>query len=250
MSNATKPIYNKLIRIRSRDRLPTSVSSSNFSVAYPNVQVLSKVVASVVKHVSFPNNFYNIDDNNNVFVWESGSVVIPIGNYDTTTLLTALNALVAGVFVFSQDPLTSRITVESLIGQVIIYSKNEGSTLSQVLGILEEVSVITTYTTDNLPQLEGVQHVYIASKFLSKGNNMIGANQAQEIPVVVMIPCNVPFGSIKHYETKHERLDIINYESEVDLQKIDIRLFDGNNNPLNLRGAEVEIILKIYYRVG
>ena len=37
MSNLTKPVYNKLLRINSADRSPNSVSTSNFTVDYPNV---------------------------------------------------------------------------------------------------------------------------------------------------------------------------------------------------------------------
>ena len=91
--------------------------------------------------------------------------------------------------------------------------------------------------------------MFVASKVLSKGSNFIDANQRQELPVFAVIPCDVPFGSIKHYETEHDDLDIVNYNSETDLQTIDIRLYDGRGTLLNFEGEDVNIILKIYYRV-
>jgi len=91
--------------------------------------------------------------------------------------------------------------------------------------------------------------VHIASKFLSKGNNFIDANKKQELPIIAMIPNAVSFGEIVHYETPHEDLDVINYESEANLQTIDIKLYDGEGNLLDLKGQNVNIILKIYYKV-
>lgn len=253
MSNASNPVYNKLLRINSADRSPNSNSTTDFIVNYPNVQVLAKIVSVVIKHVSFPNVFYNITTKNNVLKYEvvSGvvqTITVPVGNYEIQNLLDALTPSLGAI---TQDPLTLLLTfTASGASPLKINSKAEGSTLSPFIGILESTILNTSpFTALFVPKLQGVQHVHIASKFLSKGNNFIDANLKQELPIVGMIPNMVPFGAIVHYETTHEELDVINYESEVSLQSIDIKLYDGENNLLDLKGQDINIILKIYYKV-
>ena len=64
-----------------------------------------------------------------------------------------------------------------------------------------------------------------------------------------MIPNTAPYGGINHYESPNHELNIVNFESETDLQIIDIKLYDGKGDVLSFHGAEVNLILKIYYRV-
>jgi hypothetical protein len=252
MSNATRPIYNKLLRISSIDRSSSSVSTTNFTVDYPNVQVLAKIVSIVVKHVSFPNVFYNITLHNNVLKYEVTSgiqtLIVPIGNYTLSALLAVLTPVLGAI---TQDPLTYLLTFTATVPSPLkLYGLEDGSTLSPYLGIPSTTILNTVnFTAPNVPKLQGVQHVYIASKFLSKGNNFIDANKRQEVPIVAMIPNMVGYGSMVHYESHHETLDVINYESETSLQSIDIRLYDGEGNLLDLHGQNINIILKIYYRV-
>jgi len=248
----SRPIYNKLLRINSQDRSAESKSTTDFIVNYSNVQVLAKIVSVVVKHVSFPNVFYNITTKNNVLIYERIlgaplTVAVPVGNYTMTSLLTKL----IESFEITQDPLTHLLTFTATGGSPLkIYGPEDGSTLAKFLGILEATALNTSnFTTTNFPNLQGVQHIHIASKFLSKGNNFIDANKKQELPIIAMIPNRVSFGEIVHYETPHEDLDVINYESESNLQTIDIKLYDGEGNLLDLKGQNVNIILKIYYKV-
>jgi hypothetical protein len=252
MSNATRPIYNKLLRISSADRSPASVSTTDFTVDYPNVQVLAKIVSMVVKHVSFPNVFYNITLKNNVLKYEVTSgiqtLVVPIGNYTLPTLLAVITPSLGAI---SQEMTTFLLTfTATVLSPLKLYGIEDGSTLAPYLGIPSTTILNTVnFTAPNVPKLQGVEHVYIASKFLSKGNNFIDANKRQELPIVAMIPNMVSYGSMVHYNSQHESLDVINYESETSLQTIDIRLYDGEGNLLDLHGQDINIILKIYYRV-
>lgn len=248
----SRPIYNKLLRISSSSRSPDSNSTSDFIVNYPNVQVLAKIVSVVVKHVSFPNVFYNITSRNNVLKYEVNSgiqtITVPVGNYSVSSLLSVLTPSLGSI---TQDPLTLLLTfTASGASPLKIYSKEEGSTLSPYIGI-KNTTILNTapFTALYSPKLQGVPNVHIASKFLSKGNNFIDANKNQELPIVCMIPNKVPFGAIVHYETPHEDLDVINYESETSLQSIDIKLYDSQGHLLDLKGQDVNLILKIYYKV-
>ncbi len=252
MSQLAKPIHNKLLRINSGSRSANSASTSDFTVNYPNVQVLAKIVSIVVKHVSFPNVFYNINSSNNEFKYTVNAspvqtITVPEGEYTLAQLISYIEGIwgagIAGTI--TQDPQTFKLTFASDYSIVLIESS-----LLPVLGVpTGGIGEPSPYTAPFTPQLQGVQHVHIASKVLSKGNNFIEANTRQEVPIVAMIPNDVPFGAVKHYETKHEQLDVINYESEVNLQSIDIKLFDGKGNLLDLQGEDCTIILKVYYRI-
>ena len=248
-----RPIYNKLLRINSKERTTTNISSSDFTVSYPNVQVLQKVVSVILKHCSFPNVFYNITNTNNTFQYETTAgivlITVPPGFYSLTALKVYMTPFLSG-FEFNQNVETMKLTFSEIIPtavQIKIYV-SATSVLPTLLGFTSTVEA-TTLTAPNVPQLQGVSHVFIASRVLSKGNNFLDANKRQELPIFSMIPILVPYGSIQHYETSHEILDVVNFESEADLQNIDIKLFDGKGNALTLHGSEINIILKIYYRI-
>ena len=249
-----RPIYNKLLRINSKERTHTSHSSSDFTVSYPNVQVLQKVVSVILKHCSFPHVFYNITDANNTFQYQTTAgivlITIPPGFYSTAALSAYMTPFLSG-FHFTQNVETLKLTLSGVVPtatQIKIYVSST-SVLPTLLGFTETTGFSTTLTAPDVPQLQGVSHVFIASRVLSKGNNFLDANKRQELPIFSMIPVLVPYGSIQHYETSHEILDVVNFESEADLQNIDIKLFDGKGNPLTLHGSEINIILKIYYRL-
>ena len=176
----SRPMYNKNLRMNSQERSADSKSSTDFIVNYSNVQVLSKIVSVVVKHVSFPNVFYNVTTKNNVLryeriVGEPRVIAVPVGNYTITSLLDALIESVE----ITQDPLTHLLTFTASVGSPLqIYGPEDGSTLALFLGISETTALNTSnFTTTNFPNLQGVQHVHIASKSLSKGNNFIDANK-------------------------------------------------------------------------
>lgn len=249
MSN--KPIFNKLLRINSIERLSDSKSSSDFVISYPNVQVLSKVVSVVLKHCSFPNVFYNIKETNNVFQYEKLSgggiqtIIVPVGNY---TLQALIAILIIPNVTITQNQQTLKLNFLTTGDQLKIYH-SATSTLAKNLGIPETTVFSASITADNVPSLQGVTHVFIASKVLSKGSNFIDANKRQELPIFSMIPNTAPYGGINHYESPNHELNIVNFESETDLQIIDIKLYDGKGDVLSFHGAEVNLILKIYYRV-
>jgi hypothetical protein len=134
---ANKPIFNKLLRINSIERLPDSKSSSDFVVSYPNVQVLSKVVSVILKHCSFPNVFYNIKETNNVFQYQKLSgggiqtIIIPVGNY---TLQALISVLIIPNVVITQNQQTLKLNFLTTGDQLKIYHTTT-STLPTYLGI-------------------------------------------------------------------------------------------------------------------
>lgn len=239
-----------LLRVSSSERSADSISSSHFWVSYPNNGTLAKVVSIVVKHVSFPNVFYNINTTNNEFIFSMAggsneSKIVPEGQYTMSELIAYLNTELNGIGILTQNTTTSKLTITA---SGFPFDLQESSML-KVLGFKPSSGNPSSHIAPNVPQLQGVQQVFIKSRVLSKGTNFIDANKKQEQSIVIMIPNDVPWGSIKHYETTHDELDVINYESQNSLQEVDVQLVDGNGNELNLQGQDMSMILKVYYLV-
>ena len=88
-----------LIRINSSDRTTSSISTSDFNLNYIGVSALSKVVSIVVKHISFPNVFYNVRSFQNTFKFIVGgitkTVTLQEGNYSIDNFILKFNYALA-----------------------------------------------------------------------------------------------------------------------------------------------------------
>lgn len=244
-------IKSKLIRVSSLDRLPGG-TNENFTVNFQNVNNLSRVLSIVLKHASFPNSVYNVNTTNNVYTYEDGGVVqtlvVPPGFYSISRLLTYLTAN-GPALTYARDPITSKIKFTNPATAIpfVIYPTGIGS----LLGVSSYLSVAlaATVSAQSLPALEGLKHLYVQSKTLSKGNNMIFNKEQQEVPIFGMIPVTAAFGAINHYETPHEGLEILNYDGETNIQNIDITLLNSDGTIVDLNGGFFNMILKVFYKI-
>lgn len=243
----------RLLRISSSQRSnPDEVNTNDFSVSFDNLGSLQKVHSIVVKHVSFTNTFYNINQYNNVLILEDGkttTITVPEGNYSIRDLLNLINPQMPSNNTFTYSPITNKITVTASASHPIEL-KGDG-TMNKVLGFPSQDSGMYVSDTE-APyqlQLQGIQHVYLQSRVLSNGNNLLEGNENQEEGIFAMIPCDVPFGAIKHYESVHDTLDVINYHSSsgINTQKIDIRLVDKHKRLLDTSCHEVNVVLKVFF---
>lgn len=241
----------RLLKLSSHDKLSYSTSNSDFSVSFNNVRDLSNVNAIIIKHVSFPNNFYNISAANNVFAYNNGAdqtLVFPPGFYSITQIL---NYLIANgpPILYTQDATSYKILFDNATSPVAytLYDAANGSTIAPYLGITANIvlNIGASAYAQQLPRLQGVEHLYIQSRILSGGNNMVTPG-LQNAGYIVMVPVDEPFGSIVHYESPHEALDLIQYSSPTDIREIDIKIIDANGNVLDLQGGSIHIVLKVY----
>ena len=70
--------------------------------------------------------------------------------------------------------------------------------MAPTLGIMVNSGPITNYIVDSLPNLTGIQNIYIVSQTLSGGTGMIDSTLNQ-LPVFGTIQMIVPFGQYMHY---------------------------------------------------
>ena len=250
MSNP-KDLKQKLIRISSRDRDDKTSGTSTFSITYDNETDLQKVYSVIVKHVSFTNTFYNMNNDRIDIIYNgtnNTSVAISGIQYTVYDVLDAINS--AGPWPTSHnwtyDPQLNKIKVIADASHTI---QILGGSLADKLGLVAQTVAQTndffgTYQVN----LAGIQHVFVHSPQCSNGTNMIkGGVNTKAMDCLIMVPNDVPFGSVKHYETNHSDLDVVNFGASINLQRITVSLKDGAGNLLDTSNHEVDIILKVLF---
>jgi hypothetical protein len=246
----------KLIRINSEERKnPTTVNSNFFSVNFRNSTQLMDINRIVIKNVSIPNVQYNVrpalglNPTGNVFTYDNGAVqniTVPPGNYDVNSLIAFINGsaqAIADGLVLTFDPVTAHISFSSTTP--ITYLDSTLNNMAKILGIrANSAPAVLAFTA------QGSVHpnLYIASRAISDGANMISPTLGS-LAVCAVIPVNQPFGTILHYTTQQEHLDDIHYLSYANgksLQEIDLAVYDGDANLVDLQGLDWTIVFRAY----
>ena len=255
-----------LLRVSSDFKTANSESNSNFFVSYNNVQLLQGITRCVMKSAEIPNVFYNISDKgynfyntgNNKFIWVDASnqtqvITIPRGQYSITQLLAALN-----LYFFSEytpngsvklmyNTITQKIFIDNMSGQNFGISIT--STIAPYLGILSDIlPTSNTVFFAGMPNLSGLQEIYVTSQKISDCSNMVVASNTM-YPVILNIQIDKPFGQYIHYASQHPEIDDIEYPSisqGTNIQLVDIQLRDRWGNIVDLQGLPFNIIIKCY----
>lgn len=249
-------------------------SGSNHAVFINNLSRMTetdKIVRTVCKSVSFENNAYNIYTSgpfkNNVFNWDvddSGTITlesytVPTAGYYTAQQLinilqplieASLQVVVPGITLLMEIGTFSKkieYTLSGLGVELILGGTAGIGSLNEVLGNnVDSGNIgITVYISDSLPDLAGLQNIYVHSTTMAEGNLVDGDVENHDI--IAEVPVDAPYGSRVNYESRDDELDSINYDSVRNFDSIKVELVDINNNVIELNGGNVIIVLKIYY---
>ena len=251
-----------LCKITSFNKVGVNDTNDDFSVNFENHRSLHQIVKIIVKAVDIPNVFYNINsfgydlDNlgNNTYRWINNAavlqtVVLPVGQYTISQFITALNLLLPD-HSYALNTVTKKI-VGTASSTIRFLNRADGNLMATALGIeISSLAPTLTHTALNLPQLEGIESVYILSNTAGQ-SNLLSPN-ANTFPLLVHVPLNVPYGFIEHYVSPHEELDSItypNYSNGISFRKLDIKVVDKYGHRLDLAGHDINIILKIYHNL-
>lgn len=248
-----------VISSKHRNADSRSVSDFTFSIG----QSL-ECTAVAVKSVSIPNVQYNINANNNtlrVYTDDVGTFVtltLPVGQYDITTFMADLQALLRTAtgdvtLVITRSTLTDMLTVTTTTQDIKFSIDPVESPLGKVIGMGSgddetfPLLVASSVTSPFLHNLSGLQNYYLSSRALSQGYNGI-FKSGDQIPLVMAIPIDVEHGFTEHYEPTDLLLNIKKYRRPQNIQWIDIKIYDKDLNVVDLLGQDIEIVLKIYTR--
>jgi hypothetical protein len=255
-----KTLRSKILRINSneRDKNEPSFTSSNFRLNFNlNIPDLVKVHSIVMKTCSIPNTQYNITSLNNTFSIIINDVLISVqvavGNYNIDKLLNTINMdvqIIDTAFRMRVNDISGKIGFVFSQSQGIILNKSEGNAMADVLGIIKgSITETAEFTAQNLPNLSGLQNIYIVSNVLSGGVGMIDP-VLNQLSVFNHIQIDVPFGTYQNYTSYEEQSDEVFFVSDQTLGEVDLRLFNDRGQLLNLQGLDWTMHLKIYYHVS
>ena len=251
----------KLIRINSEERQnPLTTSSNSFHVNFGNSTQLMDINRIVIKHVSIPNVQYNVraaqglNPVGNIFTYFTGvlrTITLTPGQYTIATLMAAINAsatAIADGLVLTLNAITLHVEFSS-VAPITFLRQASGNNMAKILGITANSGVgVTAFTAGGLPDLSTHPNLYVASSAISDGANMISPTLAS-LAICAVAPVNQPFGSILHYSAQQEHLDdihYISYRSGKSLQEVDLAVYDGDANLVDLQGLDWTIVFRAY----
>lgn len=250
----------KLIRINSEERTIMDHSSNNFTVNFGNSNQLADINRIVIKHVSIPNVQYNIrvaaglNPVGNIFTYDNGAtqnITVTPGFYTYSQLITAITsdaqALADGLAI-TLNAITKKFEFTSTT-PITYLSQANGNNMAAVMGITANSgALVLAFNAQGLPNLATHPNIYIASSAISDGSNMVSPTLGS-LPICAVIPIDVAFGGIIQYTSQQEHLDDIHYISYANgksIQNVDLRVYDGDANLIDLQGLDWTIVIKAY----
>lgn len=256
---------NRYVRISSVQKNNASDSSSNFSVNIVGEGgVIDNISSMYVKSISVGNVFPNVQTWNNLLILDNIStatsfgISVPLGQYNINTFITALQTNINA----NIGPNSVTITQDATTGKLIftfagannfrfIYS---GSTMAPLVGLLFNSlsSSGGPITMNSIPNLSGINQVYVNSQTLF-GGGLISAAGAKN--VVEIVEMDQPYGSIVYskYIPEFNFVQYAPFQQNKSFRIVDIRLTDPQGNQLEWIGSNTnpnfsfEMILKIFY---
>lgn len=243
----------RYLRISSRDRLkPSENNLYNFSVSF-NDYSLNQVSKVVVKSIMIPNTAYNINETNNSVLLNyngTGDVgfQLPVGQYDSASLITALEAefLGVGATVTITENAVNKKWILTFALPTVLYGLEQGSTLASVIGYEFTTQNIAVHTMPYLRDLVGLKKVFVGSNTLSNTTNMISSDD-RRVHILTECDITVPYGFIEHrVVTELDTSDEITYHQPKNISYVDLTLYDDRLNRLDLNGHHWEIVLKVF----
>ena len=243
----------KLIQISSKDRLQVTQTSSDFTVNLDQHDLnIHRTHRVELVNAIIPNTEYAINTKNNTFDYNlTGTPTtysVPIGIYTTASLIVALNTETTGV-VWTLSALTNKITATTAVGITLVASDQ---TLMEVLGFLEDINISanSAQTASSLPDLSGLDIVYITSRTLANDNAISSDGKGKNI--LSAVPIDVAFGNnqVFHSNTSSEDSSILYSPHPRDISTIHIQIMDKNFQVCELNGHQVQLVFKVYYVYG
>lgn len=239
---------NHLITLNSSDAI--KINSSYLSnVVFPFKCLLKDDINIIRSYVTLMNaqipvSFYIIDVTNNTLGYLEPptmiqrSITIPIGNYNASTIITAINAAIianGSVETFSFNSLNGKISV---VGWLVLGGNGSlGSTIGDILGI--GIGGANNFTFPYPLNLLGKNKLFINSSNLN--NVAYTSHNTGFSTCICTIPVNVPsYGLIQYTSATDQNKNIL--VNRV-LDNIDIQILDLDNNYVNFNNVNWSITL-------
>lgn len=122
----------RIFNISSKNTSLNDSFKSKLLISLPDLSFHEKIenIYFSVQHAEIPNSFYVVNYTNNIIIINSVSYIIPVGNYNAKTLITALNVLLPS-FTITYSSITNKYTFNNSS----IFTINSGSSCKSVIGL-------------------------------------------------------------------------------------------------------------------
>lgn len=253
-----------IINFSSKNANKSSDSDSNFTTSFQSSKELNNVVSVKLNNMIFTNTVYNINSKNNVFYYSDSlgdqSVVLPVGQYSTSALLTALETALASapnpiVANFDINLTTYKVSMVSAVPAIELYDRKNDifNLLGYKMGLSGSSGLVASYTFPNIIDISGLDVVHVCSTALSLHGSIdnftsssTGQNVRSRTNVFKQIPVNSAYGFKVNYSNPKDLPDLV-YDTPRSLANIDIQLRDNYGDVLELNGVEVYFSFEVEY---
>ena len=247
----------KLLVINSKDKEVGSNSNSDFTIQAQETYLLQGISRIVIVECTVPNLYTNINEDNNILNFkESGGpdlqAFIPVGQYNITQLITALESeieslvTVGNVPTITLNPISNKLQIDMALTGIELLGT---STISEVIGMVPGENLVNNALQTLLPRivnLSGVPIVYVHSRVLSSSYGIDAGKGLNNL--VVAVPLNeAPFGSYATLLPKDLAVSEIVYDSPRNITSLDIRLRDSQGKILDIGNLHMTLIVKLYF---
>lgn len=237
----------KLVQVNAANR--SSGTTSNFSIDF-QTRDLDKVRKVTMIKASLPRLFTNIfNANNTVIINHVGSdnfIPIPNGQYNTTTLATALTAATGTLITWTYNTTTNRFVATPVLPCFLLVS----SPIAPYIGLTADLTLLgIPRELQEPPQLSGPDEVYIRSQLVA-ANSCVTAGSQSAIPLVGTISyVDVPYGFVGRFDSSNLDIAHVEYGFDTCMRKIDVVLTDVYGNEINTPGnCYLDMILQFSYQ--
>lgn len=246
-TNTTYIIESRLISLNSQyGNQSNSSYLSDITFELPKLLTLDKSITTVelaLIHAEIPVSFYNVNYTCNLLKIDATTYTIPVGNYNITSLLTAITTAITATLpsmTFSFSKITGILTINNNTN-FTIYNNFTGS-IGTLLGMTINSSLTSLSNTLTLPypvNLLGIKKLSIVSNEIATFNYVSRGN----INLLASIPVDQPSYGLVIYENKNQLKHTLHLQ---DINKIDIQILDEQFNLVNFNNQNWTMLFSIY----
>ena len=212
----------------------------------PTLSIPKKTNISVsVQSASIPYSFFNCDDFNDQFNFSLNGIqyskVIPQGNYNVLTLITALKLLMPNSFNIVYNSLNNSYTFTNTTYDFQLLGS---STCFEMLGFTDYITYSSSafsLTSSISINLFTIRNIYITSNNFILNN--VNSSTPNDSSILCFVPISSSAGSIITYQ------NIYNVNNEVhnthNLKLLHIKLTDQDGAVLDLNGCHFSLTLQL-----
>jgi len=240
--------------INSKFRNVSSKSTSDFIYSLGESLEVSDIA---IKSVSMVNAEYNIKAGHNILLVNNGVVdynlVVPIGQYDINQLITEITTQLTtqygGTHTITLNPVTKKLSFANT-PSLRFGTDLTTSPVGFILGLGDEPDdyypefVQPSFIAPFLPNLQGSNNYHISSATLGQGQGSLLKNNEKK-PIILSVLNNVDFGDVLSYEVNEIKLNQRHFNRPTNIQDIDIKILDDDNEVVDLHGTNIELVLQI-----